>query len=120
MEGRRTRDIDEVRPLAVEHQPEIVIDPDPLQDPEGVMTPLGDRIADRGQLDRGPRRPSGQMALGGDRAEAGYRAAQLHRDAPRPGAQAIQSRAIASSSRSALSRVSGAVLRIRRWAPASR
>ena len=83
------RYVDEVRRLAVEQQPEVVVDAHALEHAHRELTPLGNRLMNRDETDSLAREPSGQMTARGDFAETRNRAAQFH----------IQARARSSSSR---------------------
>src|SRR5690349_9312612 len=108
MKRGRTRDIDEIGRLAVEHQAEIVVHACTLEQTHRGLAALADRIVDSDDADAGAREPSREMSARGDFAETGDCSAQLH----------IQARAIPSSSRSYWSGARSDGNRTRRWAPA--
>src|ERR1022692_3492975 len=93
MESGRTRDIDEIGRLTVEHQTEVIVDARAFEQAHRELTPLGNRILNRDDADVLARDPSGQVTLRGNFAKTGNCAAQLH----------IQVRARSSNSRSYLS-----------------
>src|SRR5271163_3747728 len=70
MHPRRTGNIDKIRGLAVEHQLQVVVHADVLDEPDGLMAALGNRIVNDAESDAIARQPSRQMRPCGDLAES--------------------------------------------------
>ena len=81
MIGGRASDVDEVRPLSVEHQLEVIVHADVRDEAHRMMAPFRDGIMNRDDVNARPRTPSGKMRLRRDLAEAGNRSAQHYPEA---------------------------------------
>ncbi len=76
---RRTRDVEKIQRLAVEHQFEVIVNADVLDEVHCAMAPRGDGIMNRDDVYVRTRPPSGKMSLRGNFAEPGDGAPQRHR-----------------------------------------
>ena len=70
MQPGRTRDIDKIRSLTIEHQFEVIIHADIFDEVDSFMPPLRDGIVNGADRDILARTPAGKMRAGGNLAKS--------------------------------------------------